>query len=165
MNTLIAFVAIGVSFVIGTSISAVLGQNQTATNSELFATSTTNTIIAITGLIAAIAAILKTLVDRGILDKRIGTVAVMTADTSYAVKDSRQSIQDLAQNTHETVKLISPEAAKYADDHMRPAMDRVTQRVNEYIPKANKFNEIANKLGKSKSDELDKVALATGLDK
>lgn len=157
--------AIGVSFVIGISVSTALGQNQTATNSELFATSTTNTVIAITGLVAAIAAILKTLADRGVLDKRIGTVAVMAADTSYAVKDSRQSIQDLAQNTHETVKLISPEAAKYADDKIRPAMDRVTQRVNEYIPKVNKFEQIANKLGKSKDSELDKVNLATGLDK
>jgi len=100
--------------------------------------------------VIAIAGLVTVLVKAGIIDKRVGTVAVMAADASWAVKDNRQSIKDLAQNTYDVVKLASPESAAAADQKIAPVLDQATVRVNEYTPKVDKFAEIAKKLSEGK---------------
>ena|ERR1044071_2653598 len=145
------------TFLLGFSISQVFAQNQTQTSSEIFAQVSTNTLLAIIGLITAGLTLIKTLADKGIINKKIGTVAVMAADTAYAVKDSRQLIQDVVQNSHETAQLISPESAQVATQRIQPLLEKVTQRVNEFTPKVEKYNEIASKLGNKGERTTDDI--------
>lgn len=138
-------------------ISVVYAQNQTATPAQSFAASTDALLLAAIGIISAALALIKTFVDRGLLDKRIGTAVVMAADAAVAIKDNRQSIKDLAQNTYEVVQLTSPEAATAMSNKIQPVLNQATQRINEYTPKVEKFGAIANAIGKDGDKTTDEI--------
>ena len=147
---------VGLAFVVGSSIHLVFAQNST-TNAPIVQ-SADALITSIAGIVIAIAGLVTVLVKAGLIDKRVGTVAVMAADASWAVKDNRQSIKDLAQNTYDVVKLASPESAAAADQKIAPVLDQATVRVNEYTPKVDKFAAIAKKLSEGKqADSIEEM--------
>jgi hypothetical protein len=147
--------AIGASFVVGTTVHNVFiyAQNTTTTYAPVVQSSDA-LLASVIAAIIAVAGLIKTFVDRGWLDKRVGTVAVMASDAAVAVKDNRQTIKDLAQNTYDVVKITNPETAAAADQKLAPVLDQATVRINEYIPKVEKFTALGNKLsnGGTKAD-------------
>lgn len=161
MKTFFAIVAITLSFAIGLTINNfVTAQNGTTTYAPVVQSSDA-LIIAVISIIGVVAALVKSFVDRGLLDKRVGTVAVMASDAAVAVKDNRQTIKDLAQNTYDVVKLTNPEAAAKADKDLAPVLDQATVRINEYTPKVARFTELGNKLsnaGKKSDDKIKAMA-------
>jgi len=156
LKTFIAIVAITFSFAIGLTVNSILyAQNSTqyapvVQSSDALLTSIVSIIIAIAGIVTA-------LVNKGILSKNIGTVAVMASDTAWAVKDNRQMIKDGMQTGYDTVKISNPEAAAYADKNISPQLDKATVMVNEYTDKVNKFADIANKLSNGGKKADDKI--------
>jgi hypothetical protein len=147
---------IGVAFSVGTLVPSLLvfAQNTTTTSAPVVQSSDA-LITAVTGIVIAIAGLVTTLVSRGLLDKRIGTAAVMAADASWAVKDNRQLIKDGMQNTYDIVKLASPAAAEAADRKLAPILDDASRKVAEYTPKVEKFAAIAHAMSKHPSDEIE----------
>ena len=148
----------GLTFIIGMSVHVfnAYAQNQTGTYAPVVV-STDALIIASIGIISAVAALIKSFVDRGWLDKRIGTVAVMASDAAVAVKDNRQTIKDLAQNTYDTVKLTNPAATATADEKLAPVLDRATVKINEYTPKVERFTELGKKISRSGDNADDAI--------
>lgn len=155
MNNTTTLLFVGLAFVVGTSIHLVFsyGQNTTTPNAPVVQSSDA-LLTSITGIIIAIASIITVLVKAGILDKKIGTAAVMAADASWAVKDNRILIKDGLQNTYDVVKLASPQTAEAADQKLAPVLDDASRKVAEYIPKVDKFADIAKKLSKNKEQEI-----------
>lgn len=154
-NLFIPVLALGM-FLLGFSLSQVFAQNGTSSDSQVFAQISTNSIMAIVGLITAISAVIKTLVDKGIISKKLGTVAVIASDTSRAVADSRQDINDGLQAAFETIQITSPEAAD-AIKKAQPIIQRVGQRADEYTPKVNTFGRIASKLSEQGDKTTDDI--------
>jgi hypothetical protein len=148
---------IGIAFSVGLTVSSVMAQNQTTTYAPIVV-STDALITSITGIVIAIGSVITMLVKSGLLDKKVGTVAVMASDAAVAIKDNRQTIKDLAQNTYEVAKATSPEAAAAADRQIAPVIDRATTRINEYIPKVTKFAELGNKLSNGGKTADPKIA-------
>ena len=147
---------VGLAFVVGSSVHLVLAQN--GTQYAPVVQSSDALITSIAGIVIAIAGLVTVLVKAGLIDKRVGTVAVMAADASWAVKDNRQSIKDLAQNSYDVAKLASPQAAAFADQKIAPVLDEANRRVSEYTPKVDKFAAIAKKLSEGKvSEEIKAV--------
>jgi hypothetical protein len=150
LNKITTFLLVGLAFVVGSSVHVILSYGQNGTQYAPVVQSSDALITSIAGIIIAIAGLVTVLVKAGLIDKKVGTVAVMAADASWAVKDNRQSIKDLAQNTYEVTKLASPEAAAYADKKIAPVLDEANRRVSEYTPKVDKFAAIAKKLSEGK---------------
>jgi hypothetical protein len=139
-------------------VFSVYAQNQTTeTTYAPVVVSTDALIVAAIGIISAVAALIKSFVDRGWLDKRIGTVAVMASDASVAINDNRQTIKDLAQNTYDTVKLVNPQYTSTADEKLAPVLDRATVKINEYTPKVERFTELGKKISKSGDNADDQI--------
>lgn len=141
--------------VLGQAIN-INAQNTTST-SEQFGESGAGLVTAISSIVISITGLVTVLVKAGILDKKIGTVAVMTGDTMVAVRDSRQSFKEGLQNAHETIKLANPELADRIDQKVTPTMDMVTERVSEYSPKVDKFTDIIKPMGKKTTEEIKEV--------
>ena len=154
-STAIILTALG--FVFGLSVMNAYAQNQTQTDAEQFAGISTNTIIAIVGLAGTILVFLKTLVDRGLLDKRIGTVAVMAGDTVVAVQHNRELIREGLQTGFETVSISNPEQASQILEKSKPIMENITKRVEEYDEKAKTFTRIASNIGKQGERTTDDI--------
>jgi hypothetical protein len=154
LNNTTTFLFVGLAFVVGSSVHLVLSYAQNTTASAPIVQSSDALITSITGIVIAIAGLITVLVKAGLLDKKVGTVAVMAADASWAVKDNRQLIKEGMQNTYEVVRLASPQTAEAADQKLVPLLDDATRKVNEYTPKVEKFADIANKLSKNKADEI-----------
>jgi hypothetical protein len=158
LNKITTFLFVGLAFVIGSSVHLVLSYAQNTTQYAPVVQSSDALITSITGIVIAIAGLVTVLVKAGIIDKRVGTVAVMAADASWAVKDNRQSIKDLAQNSYDVAKLASPEAAAFADSKIAPVLDEANRRVSEYTPKVDKFAAIAKKLSEGKqADSIEEI--------
>jgi hypothetical protein len=148
------------SFVVGMSVHVFSAYAQNQTTETTYApvvVSTDALIVAAIGIISAAAALIKSFVDRGWLDKRIGTVAVMASDASVAINDNRQTIKDLAQNTYDTVKLVNPQYTSTADEKLAPVLDRATVKINEYTPKVERFTELGKKISKSGDNADDQI--------
>ena len=151
---------IGLAFTVGTMVPVFVAYGQNTTTQYAPVVQSTDTLItSITSITISIATIIGFLVKMGWFDKKIGTVAVMASDAAVAIKDNRQSIKDLAQNTYDVAKITPPEAAAAADQKLAPVLDRASARINEYIPKVDKFAELGNKLSKggTKADEQIQV--------
>lgn len=158
MKSFIVILLVSFAFMGGYTINSfVFAQNTTTTNAPVV-TSIDSLLVSITSIVIAIAGLVGVLVKAGLIDKRVGTVAVMAADASWAVKDNRQSIKDLSQNTYDVVKLASPETAEAADKKLAPVLDQATTRLNEYTPKVDKFAEIAKKMSEGKqADSIEEI--------
>lgn len=147
-------------FTIGISFSYVLGQNGTTTVYAPVVQSSDALIAAIASIVVSVTTLIGILVKAGVIDKKIGTVAVMAADTAHAVSDNRQNIKDFQQNTYDVVKLASPETAAAADAKLAPVLDEASRRVSEYTPKVDKFADLANKIsnkGKTADDKIEEM--------
>jgi hypothetical protein len=150
LNVILTSVGFFLCFTVGISFSYVLGQSNTTVQYAPVVQSSDALIAAIASIVIAISSLIGIFVKAGFIDKRVGTVAVMAADSAWAVKDNRQSIKDVAQNSYDVAKLASPEAAAFADQKIAPVLDQATIRVNEYTPKVDKFAAIAKKLSEGK---------------
>jgi hypothetical protein len=139
------------------SATITFAQNGTSTDSEQFSAISTNMIIAIVALVGTGVTFLKTLADRGLLDKRIGSVAVIAGDSVVAIKDNRELIQEGLKTGFETVAISNPETAKEILDKSAPIMKKVTERVDEYNEKAGSFTRIASKIGKQGERTTDDI--------
>ena len=150
---------VGVAFIGGTLVNSIVafGQGNTTTVYAPVVQSSDALIASIIAGIIAVAGLIKTFVDKGWLDKKVGTVAVMAADTAVAVRDNRQTIKDIGQTTYDTIKLTNPSATATADEKIAPAMDRATLKLNEYTGKVDRFSELANKLSKGGTQADDKI--------
>lgn len=154
---IVAILSSMLGLVAGVSITDLYAQNQTQTDAEQFAGISTNTIIAITGLVGTILVFLKTLVDRGLLDKRIGTVATIAGDSVVAIQDNRHMIHQGLQTGYETVQQANPQLAAEIKSKSEPVMQKVTEEVQKYDEKAKKFTEIASKIGQSGQRTTDDI--------
>ena len=144
---------VGLAFVVGNTVHLVFSYAQNNTSTAPVVSSSDALITSVTSIVIAIAGLITVLVKAGIIDKRVGTVAVMAADASWAAKDNRQLIKDGMQNTYDIVKLASPEAAEAADRKLAPVLDDASRKVAEYTPKVEKFADIAKKLSEGKKSE------------
>jgi len=111
----------------------------------------------VTAIILAVLSIIKTLADKGILDKKAGTNAVMAADAAVAVYDTRLIVSELADAVVDTVKVSNPELAGEIDSKISNIMNKISTRVAEYQPKVDKFAQIANKLGNKGETTTDGI--------
>ena len=150
----LVILGIAISF---SSFTLASGQNTTSA-SESFAGAGTGVTMAIVSLIIAVSSIIKSLVDKGILDKRVGTVAIMAGDASYAVKDSRQLIYDGIKNTYEVIQSTNPEAAQVLSEKVQPVVDKARTRLEEYQPKVAMISRLAKKLSTSKTEGIQVIA-------
>ena len=144
---------VGAAFVVGTLtnsiVASVFAQGNTTVQYAPVVASSDALIASIIAAIIAVSGLIKTFVDKGWLSKKIGTVAVIAADTAVAARDNRQTIKDIGQNMYDVTKLTSPESTSTLDEKLAPALDRATARLNEYTPKVDKFSALAKKLSNS----------------
>ena len=154
---IVAILSSMLGLVAGISITEIHAQNQTQTDAEQFAGISTNMIIAIVSLAGTALVFLKTLADRGLLDKRIGTVAVMAGDTVVAVQHNRELIKEGLQTGFETVSISNPEQASQILEKSKPIMENITKRVEEYDEKAKTFTRIASNIGKQGERTTDEI--------
>jgi hypothetical protein len=136
---------VGLMFTIGYTSNFFIATAQNSTSNAPIVQSIDNLIyVVIIPIVISVLGILKGLVDRGYLDKKVGSALVMAADTTRAVGDTREVVNKVAQNSYEIAKLASPQAAKYADEQVAPVVNEVAQKVLEYKPKIDTFAKIAN---------------------
>lgn len=154
---IVAILSSFLGLVAGISITGIHAQNQTATDAEQFAGISTNMIIAITGLVGTILLFIKTLVDRGILDRRIGTVATIAGDSVVAIKDNRDFLHEGLKTGFETVAQANPQAAQQILDKSASVMRKITDNVESYNVKAEKFTRIASNIGKKGQRTTDDI--------
>ena len=150
---------IGLAFTVGTMVPVFVAYGQ-GNGTVVYAPvvqSTDSLIASATAIIIAIAGLVTMLVQKGIISKKIGTVAVMASDAAVAVRDNRQTIKDLAQNTYDVAKVTSPEAAAAADSKLAPVLDRATVKINEYTDKVDRFAELGNKLSSGGTNADSKI--------
>jgi len=155
LNKLTTFLFVGLAFVAGSTVHVIFSYAQNTTTQYAPVVQSSDALItSITSIIIAIAGVIGMLVKAGWLDKKVGTVAVMAADASHAVQDNRQNSKDFQQNVYDVIKIASPETAAAADQKLAPVLDQASVRINEYIPKVQKFEDLANKLsnGGKKAD-------------
>ena len=153
-------IAILVSFgYIAITFGTIYAQNSTGTQTaaESLAQSSSALIGVAVSLVIAILTFLKTLLDRGILDKRVGTAVTMAADAAVAIRDNRQQISDVVQNSAEIATLIDKDGTTHAIQIVRPVLDNATQKLSEYIPKVEKFTAIANAINQNGDKTTDEI--------
>lgn len=153
MNTIIALIAISLSFTIGITISnlVVYAQNTTTpTHSEVFAGINTDFIMALASLISVIAVAAGAFAKIFHVEGKVGTVITMAADGAKATQDNRILIKEGLQATYE---MLPEQSQKLVD---RPTIKEVelTKRINEYAPKVQKMGDIADKWGKVIDNKL-----------
>lgn len=154
---MVAIMSSFLGLVVGISITDLYAQNQTETDAEQFAGISTNMIIAIIALVGTGLTFIKALVDRGILDKRIGTVATIAGDSVVAIRDNRNMIQEGIQTGYETVAQANPQLAAEIKSKSEPVMKKITEEVQKYDEKAQKFTAIASKIGKQGENTTDDI--------
>jgi polyhydroxyalkanoate synthesis regulator phasin len=149
---------VGLMFTIGYTSNFFIASAQNSTTNAPVVQSIDNLIyVVIIPIVLSVLSILKGLVDKGYLNKRVGSALVMAADTAHAVGDTRETVNKVAQTSYEMGKLASPQAAKYADEVAAPMLNEVGKRVSEYKPKIDDFAAIANsetKKGTRTTDEI-----------
>lgn len=154
-NILLIAIAFSVGMIVNNTVMAQT-QNQTG-NAPVVQAIDNLVYVVIIPIVLSALSIIKSLVDKGILSKRIGTVAVMAGDTAMAVADTRQTVNKVAQTSYETAKLASPDAARYADEVVAPLMNEAGRRISEYKPKADDFAAIARTLGKKGENTTEEI--------
>jgi hypothetical protein len=136
---------VGLMFTIGYTSNFFIASAQNSTANAPIVQSIDNLVyVVIIPIVLSVLSILKGLVDKGYLNKRVGSALVMAADATHAVGDTRDTVNKVAQNSYEIAKLASPQAAKYADERVAPVMNEAGQKVSEYKPKIDAFAVIAN---------------------
>jgi len=139
------------------SVISFAGITYAQTSTDEFSGVSTGLIMSVIALISTGFTLIKTLADKGILDKRVGSVAVMAGDAAVAIRDSREMIQEGLQAGFDIIGTTSPEAARQIQQNAVPVMKRVTQRVDEYTPKVQSFVNIAAKLSQKKTSEIEDI--------
>lgn len=148
-----------VALILGlTTIGYAYAQNGTdTTTTETLGGQAAITMTSIIAIILAGLGIVKTLVDKGILDKRIGTAAVIGADTAVAALDTRQLVSEVVNGIVDTLKVDNPEAAAKIQNAVQPVLKRIDDKVKEYQPKVDKFGQIANAIGARGEKTVDAI--------
>jgi polyhydroxyalkanoate synthesis regulator phasin len=150
----------GLVFVVGytSNIFIANAQNSTTNANAPIVQSIDNLIyVVIIPIVLSILSIVKGLVDKGYLDKKVGSALVMGADAAHAIGDTRETVNKVAQTSYEMGKLASPQAAKYADEVAAPMLNEVGKRVSEYKPKIDDFAAIANSETKKRTMTTDEI--------
>ena len=82
MNKLTTLLFVGLAFVVGSSVHVIFSYAQNSTASAPIVQSADALITSIAGIVIAIAGLVTVLVKAGLIDKRVGTVAVMASDAA-----------------------------------------------------------------------------------
>ena len=132
-------------------------QNQTDTDDGSLGAQTAITMGTVAAIIISVLGIIKTLVDKGILDKRVGTGVVMAADATHAVLDTRELVQETTNAILEALRVDNPEVAAKVQNAVQPVLKQIDQKVKEYQPKVDTFAQIANKIGSNGAKTVDAI--------
>ncbi len=145
------------SFSIGSAITSYAQNGTDTTPDDSLGGQTATTITAVVAIITSVFGIIKLLSDKGWLDKRAGTAAVMGADTAVAVLQTRELLSDTINGIIDVIKTDNPTLAQKIEDQAKPLLKRIEDKADEYRPKVNKFEQIAGKIVNKGENTVDAI--------